>query len=62
MKRVLPPDRTESTVADRISAGFSTHWFEADFELDVDRVFHNVNTNQEQFIEAFGDHVRPELE
>ncbi|MXV61128.1 TIGR03885 family FMN-dependent LLM class oxidoreductase [Natronorubrum sp. JWXQ-INN-674] len=49
----------------RVSADLEEHieWLEADLQLDVDRVFlHNVNTNQEEFIETFGEHVRPELE
>ena len=49
----------------RVSADLEEHveWLEADFELDVDRVFvHNVNTNQEAFIEAFGDEVLPQFE
>ena len=50
------------TVAEnvRVSADLDDHvaWIEADLDLDVDRVFlHNVNTNQERFVEDFGDDV-----
>ena len=44
----------------RVSADLDDHvaWIEADLDLDVDRVFlHNVNTNQERFVEDFGDDV-----
>ncbi|ELZ06300.1 G6PDH family F420-dependent oxidoreductase [Natrialba chahannaoensis JCM 10990] len=46
----------------RVSADLEKHreWIEQDLELDVDRVYlHNVNTNQEEFIEAFGGDVLP---
>ncbi|ADD05796.1 putative F420-dependent oxidoreductase [Natrialba magadii ATCC 43099] len=46
----------------RVSADLDDHreWIEQDLELDVDRVYlHNVNTNQEEFIEAFGEDVLP---
>ncbi|ELY90307.1 G6PDH family F420-dependent oxidoreductase [Natrialba hulunbeirensis JCM 10989] len=46
----------------RVSADLEEHreWIEQDLELDVDRVYlHNVNTNQEEFIEAFGEDVLP---
>ena len=49
----------------RISADVDDHveWLEADRELDAERVFvHNVNTNQEVFLEAFGEHVLPAFE
>lgn len=48
----------------RVSADLREHreWIEADLDLDVERVFlHNVNTNQEAFIRAFGEEVLPEL-
>lgn len=46
----------------RVSADPAEHreWIEQDLSLDVDRIFlHNVNTNQESFIEAFGDKILP---
>ncbi|WP_255192052.1 TIGR03885 family FMN-dependent LLM class oxidoreductase [Natronobeatus ordinarius] len=49
----------------RVSADLEEHieWLEADRELDVDRVFvHNVTTNQEAFLEAFGEEVLPAFE
>ena len=50
------------TVAEnvRVSADLDEHveWIERDLELDVDGVFlHNVNTNQEAFVEDFGRDV-----
>ncbi len=54
----------EETVAEnvRVSADLTDHidWIENDLELGVEKVFlHNVNTNQKQFIEAFGNDVLP---
>ncbi|WIV67560.1 TIGR03885 family FMN-dependent LLM class oxidoreductase [Natrialbaceae archaeon AArc-T1-2] len=49
----------------RVSADPKEHvdWIEADLELDVDKVFlHNVNTNQPEFIDTFGEEVLPALE
>ncbi|THE66603.1 TIGR03557 family F420-dependent LLM class oxidoreductase [Salinadaptatus halalkaliphilus] len=49
----------------RVSSSLEDHveWLETDLALEVDRVFvHNVTTNQEAFIEAFGENVLPELE
>ncbi len=46
----------------RVSAAVEDHrkWLERDFDLDVDRVYlHNVNTNQESFLEAFGNDILP---
>lgn len=39
-----------------------TEWLQDMQSLGVEKVFlHNVNRNQEQFIERFGEHVLPEL-
>jgi len=49
----------------RVSSDLAEHreWIEADLQLDVDRIFlHNVNTNQQAFIEMFGEHVLPEVQ
>ena len=49
----------------RVSADLEDHreWLERDLELEVDRVYlHNVNTNQEAFLEAFGEGVLGSLE
>jgi coenzyme F420-dependent glucose-6-phosphate dehydrogenase len=49
----------------RVSSDPDQHveWIQRDLALDVDRVvLHNVNTNQEAFIEAFGERVLPELD
>ncbi|AFZ74391.1 TIGR03885 family FMN-dependent LLM class oxidoreductase [Natronobacterium gregoryi] len=49
----------------RVSADLDEHreWLETDRALGVDKLLlHNVNRNQEQFIEAFGESVLPELE
>lgn len=48
----------------RISAGLQQHieWLQKDIELGFDElILHNVNRKQEQFIEAFGHKVIPEL-
>lgn len=48
----------------RVSADLEKHreWITRDLELDVEKVFlHNVNTNQERFIQSFGEEVLPEL-
>ncbi len=48
----------------RVSADLDDHreWIERDLELGVERVFlHNVNRNQETFIQTFGEEVLPEL-
>ncbi|SDR03361.1 TIGR03885 family FMN-dependent LLM class oxidoreductase [Natronobacterium texcoconense] len=49
----------------RISADLDEHreWLAADLDLGVDKlILHNVNREQERFIEAFGESVIPELE
>ncbi|MFP8953551.1 TIGR03885 family FMN-dependent LLM class oxidoreductase [Natrialbaceae archaeon A-arb3/5] len=49
----------------RISADLDDHleWLHRDKELDVDKlVLHNVNREQAQFVEAFGETVLPSLE
>lgn len=58
-------DRAEVEANVRVSADLDEHreWIETDLELDVDGVFlHNVNTNQESFVRAFGEDVLPELQ
>lgn len=55
------------TVAEnvRISADPEDHidWIEGDIAAEVDRIFlHNVNTNQQHFIEDFGDEVLPHIQ
>ncbi|MHC3439121.1 TIGR03885 family FMN-dependent LLM class oxidoreductase [Natrialbaceae archaeon A-gly3] len=49
----------------RVSADLEDHreWLRADLDLEVDRVYlHNVNTNQEAFLEDFGEEVLGDLE
>ncbi|GAB7021007.1 hypothetical protein JCM18750_38690 [Halostagnicola bangensis] len=49
----------------RVSGDLDDHqeWLEANIDLFVEKVFiHNVNTNQEVFLEAFGENVLPALE
>ena len=56
----IHPEHVEENI--RVSADLDDHvkWIEQDFDLDVDRVFlHNVNTNQEAFVERFGEEVVP---
>lgn len=46
----------------RVSADLAEHrdWLETDLAMDVDRVIlHNVNTNQQTFLETFGEEVLP---
>lgn len=46
----------------RISADLKQHvdWLHQDIELGFDRIYiHNVNREQERFIDAFGEHVLP---
>jgi alkanesulfonate monooxygenase SsuD/methylene tetrahydromethanopterin reductase-like flavin-dependent oxidoreductase (luciferase family) len=46
----------------RVSADLDDHveWIERDLALDVETVFlHNVNRNQEAFLESFGEDVLP---
>ena len=56
----IQPEHVEENV--RVSADLDEHvdWIENDFELDADRVIlHNVNTNQEAFVDAFAEEVLP---
>ncbi|MFC7215840.1 TIGR03885 family FMN-dependent LLM class oxidoreductase [Saliphagus sp. GCM10025334] len=58
-------DREQVEENVRVSADLDEHvaWLEADFDLEVDRVYlHNVTTNQTAFVEDFGEHVLPALE
>jgi alkanesulfonate monooxygenase SsuD/methylene tetrahydromethanopterin reductase-like flavin-dependent oxidoreductase (luciferase family) len=58
-KWVRPEDLKESL---RISSDPAQHraWIEEDLELGFEEVFlHNVNTNQEEFIDFCGEHVLP---
>ncbi|WP_252699564.1 TIGR03885 family FMN-dependent LLM class oxidoreductase [Natronosalvus vescus] len=53
-------DRAQVEENVRVSASLEEHveWLERDFDHGVDRVYlHNVNTNQEAFIEDFGEGV-----
>lgn len=48
----------------RISGDVDRHlrWIEEDLELGFEEIFlHNVNTNQEEFIDVFGEKVLPRL-
>lgn len=48
----------------RISADVNEHiaWLQDDLSLGFDHLYlHNVNRDQHRFLEAFGDHVLPEL-
>ncbi len=57
-------DREQVEKNVRVSSDLERHreWIERDLDLGVERVFlHNVNTNQETFIQAFGEEVLPEL-
>lgn len=56
----------EKTVAEnvRVSGTLEDHleWVERDLDLDVDGIYlHNVNTNQETFIDDFGNDILPSL-
>jgi probable non-F420 flavinoid oxidoreductase len=49
----------------RVSSDLNDHveWLREDRSLDVEKIFlHNVNREQEQFVESFGEHVLPELD
>ncbi len=57
-------DREQVAENVRVSADLDQHrrWIERDLALDIDGVFlHNVNTNQQSFVEAFGENVLPAL-
>ena len=57
--------RDQVTQNVRVSADLEEHveWLRRDLEIGFEKVFlHNVNTNQEQFVEQFGEHVLPRLE
>ncbi|RQG92478.1 TIGR03885 family FMN-dependent LLM class oxidoreductase [Natrarchaeobius chitinivorans] len=61
-ERITTTDVEENV---RVSSDTEDHveWLESDLDLDVDKVFvHNVNTNQTEFIDAFGTDVLPVLE
>lgn len=48
----------------RVSAGTQQHieWLQKDIELGFDElILHNVNREQQQFIQVFGDKVLPVL-
>lgn len=60
-EKVKPKDLIDSL---RISAEIDKHvdWLQADIELGFEEIYlHNVNPNQEEFIEEFGMHVLPAL-
>ena len=60
-KYVRPEDLDNNL---RVSGDCARHlaWLEADLECGFDEIFlHNINTNQEEFIEAFGSRVLPRL-
>ena len=49
----------------RVSADLERHveWLREDLSIGFEKIFlHNVNRNQEQFVEEFGDRVLPELD
>jgi coenzyme F420-dependent glucose-6-phosphate dehydrogenase len=57
------PDELDAGI--RVSADLERHaaWLQADIELGFDHVFvHNVNREQQAFIEAFGARVLPSLQ
>ncbi|MES2571798.1 MAG: TIGR03885 family FMN-dependent LLM class oxidoreductase [Verrucomicrobiota bacterium] len=60
-KHVRPEDMDESI---RISSSVDQHveWIARDIELGFEEIIlHNINTNQEEFIERFGAKVLPQL-
>ncbi len=60
--RFVRPEDMRGSV--RISADLDRHaaWLAADLELGFERVFvHNVNREQERFVDAFGEGVLPQL-
>lgn len=60
-RSVKPEDMDEYV---RISSDLSqqAEWLAQDFELGFERIYiHNVNREQQRFIEAFGEHVIPVL-
>lgn len=59
----LTEEHAEANI--RISSDLEDHieWLKNDLDLGVEAVFvHNVNTNQEAFIEAFGENLLPEFD
>lgn len=55
----------ELDVGIRVSADLERHtaWLQDDIELGFDHIFvHNVNREQQTFIEAFGERVLPSLQ
>lgn len=57
-------DREQVEENVRVSPDFEEHreWIETDLDMDVEKIFlHNVNTNQQSFIEAFGEEILPNL-
>lgn len=60
-EKVEPKDLLDSL---RVSAEMDRHfdWLQNDIELGFEEIYlHNVNANQEEFIESFGLHVLPGL-
>jgi probable non-F420 flavinoid oxidoreductase len=60
-QRVSPEEVAQSV---RVSSDLAQHraWIEEDATLGFDEIYiHNVNTQQTRFIEAFGEHVLPQL-
>lgn len=58
----VQPDELDHSF--RISADLQRHlaWLQQDVELGFERIYiHNINRNQQRFIEAFGEHVLPAL-
>lgn len=59
---LISRDQVEKNV--RVSADLDQHisWLEEDLSVGFDKIFlHNVNSEQEQFVEQFGNHVLPAL-
>ena len=58
--RYVRPEDMDASV--RISSSLARHmeWIAEDLELGFDEIIlHNINTNQEAFIDAFGSEVLP---
>lgn len=59
---LVRPDDLKNHI--RVSSDLNQHvaWLQQDIELGFDRIFiHNVNREQERFVDAFGDKVLPAL-
>jgi coenzyme F420-dependent glucose-6-phosphate dehydrogenase len=60
--RSVKPEEMDQHVRISSDLGRQAEWLAQDIELGFERIYiHNVNRDQQQFIEAFGEHVIPTL-